>query len=272
MIKKMLLAFQFCTIVPVRVSGPVTEEEIAASAVFFPLVGAFQGLMTAIPAFLLMKVFPPDVTAGLTVLCLILTNGGFNLDGLADTFDGLAVKSSGDVETDRARRLLVMKDSATGAIGVIALILTILLKFVLMARLLSGFPTLGAAVLFFLMPVFSRWINVPVMYHGRPARNDGLGSIFVGHVGPDVLGLSTGIVVLLILPAAALNPIGSSPMNVAVLCASFCAGLYILGLPAVKFLTKRFGGLTGDHFGALTEVSEVLFLMAAYIWSRHYSC
>jgi hypothetical protein len=120
--------------------------------------------------------------------------------------------------------------------------------------------------------MFSRWINVPVMHHGRPARNDGLGRIFIGHVGPGTLGLSTAIVVLLILPTAALNPVGSSPMNVAGLCVSFCAGLYILGLLAVKFFTKRFGGLTGDHFGALTEASEVLFLLAAYIWLRHFSC
>lgn len=250
----------------------MTEKEIAASAAFFPLVGALQGLMTAIPAFLLVKVFPPDVTAGLALFCLILTNGGFNLDGLADTFDGIAVKSSDDAEADRARRLSVMKDSATGAIGVIALVLTILFKFVLMGRLLSGFPAPSAAALFFLMPVLSRWTNVPVMHHGKPARRDGLGRIFIGHVGPAAIAFSTAIVVLLILLTAAYNPVGCSPIGVVILCVSFCAGFYILGFPTVRFLTKRFGGLTGDHFGALTEVSEVLFLLVAYAWLRHSSC
>ena len=81
---------------PVNVSGDVTEKEVAASAVFFPLAGAFQGLVTAVAASLLIGVVPPDVAAALALLCLILTNGGFDLDGLADTFDALAVKSSGD--------------------------------------------------------------------------------------------------------------------------------------------------------------------------------
>lgn len=266
MIRGVLLAFQFCTIVPVNVSGDVTEKEIAASAAFFPLVGAFQGLLTAVAAFLLAKLVPPDVVAALALLCLILTNGGFDLDGLADTFDALAVKSSGDVERDRAKRLSVMRDSATGAIGVIALIMTLLLKFVLMRRFLSDFSVFTAGTVFFLMAIFSKWISVPVMYHAVSARKDGLGKIFIEHAGPGSIALSTGIIVLLILLVAVFNLLGGSLMNGVGLCACFCIGAYFLALLAVKFLVKRFGGLTGDHFGALTEVCELLFLLVAYIW------
>ena len=266
MIRRVLLAFQFCTIVPVKVSGDVTEKDVAASAAFFPLVGAFQGVLTAVAAFLLMKVLPPDVVAALALLCLILTNGGFDLDGLADTFDALAVKSSGDVERDRAKRLSVMRDSATGAIGVIALIMMLLLKFLLMHRLLADFSVFTAAAVFFLMTTLSKWINVPVMYHGASAREEGLGKIFIEHAGLGSLGISTGIVALLVLPVAALNLLGGSALNGIVLSACFCTGAYLLGLLAVKFLVRRFGGLTGDHFGALTEVSELLFLLVAYIW------
>jgi adenosylcobinamide-GDP ribazoletransferase len=266
LIKKVLLAFQFCTIVPVNVSGDVTEKDVAASAAFFPLVGAFQGLLTAVVACLLMKVLPPDVVAALALVCLILTNGGFDLDGLADTFDALAVKSSGDIERDRAKRLSVMRDSATGAIGVIALIMTLLLKFVLMRGLLSSFSVLTAGTLFFLMATFSKWINVPVMYHGVSARKDGLGKIFIEHTGLGSIALSTGIIALLTFLVAVLNLLGGSPMNGVGLCVCFCMSAYLLGLLAVKFLAKRFGGLTGDHFGALTEACELLFLLVAYIW------
>lgn len=271
MIRKVLLAFQFCTIVPVNVSGDVTEREVAASAAFFPLVGAFQGLVTALAAYLLMKVLPPDVATALALVCLILTNGGFDLDGLADTFDALAVKSSGDDERDRTKRLSVMRDSATGAIGVIALIMTLLLKFVLMRTLLSDFSVVTAVTLFFLMASFSKWINVPVMYHAVSARKDGLGRIFIKHAGWGSIALSTGIVALLIFPVAAFKLLGGSPLNGVLLCACFCMGAYFLGLLAVKFLAKRFGGLTGDHFGALTEVSELLFLLVAYIWLQHFT-
>jgi adenosylcobinamide-GDP ribazoletransferase len=269
LIRKVLLAFQFCTIVPVNVSGDVTEQEVAASAAFFPLVGAFQGFVTAVAAFLLMKVLPPDVVAALALLCLILTNGGFDLDGLADTFDALAVKSSGDRERDRAKRLWVMRDSATGAIGVIALIMTLLLKFVLMRTLLAGFSLLTACAVFFLAPLFSKWITVPVMYHGVSARSDGLGKIFIEHAGPGTLFVSVALLVVLSLLVPSLALIGQSFLSGVGLCSVLFGMAYLFAILAVRFFSARFGGLTGDHFGALTETSEILFLMAGYLWLRH---
>ncbi len=263
--KQVLLAFQFLTIMPVRISGKVTERDVAGSAAFFPLVGAFQGLLTAASAWLLMRVFPADIAAGLALALLIISNGGFDLDGLADTADALAVKSSGDAEADRARRLSVMKDSASGAMGVIALVMTILLKFIVMRRLLSDFPAAAAAV-FFLMPVYSKWVTVPAMYHGGAARNDGLGKIFIEHTGPASVMISTALVVFLSVAVSVLHLLRMSPVVGVGSCALFIAGFYLFGYLAVKFLMRRFGGLTGDHFGAMTEISEIIFLPAAYIW------
>jgi adenosylcobinamide-GDP ribazoletransferase len=268
LIRRLLLAFQFLTVVPVRVGGDVTEKDVAGSAVFFPLVGAFQGLLTAVPAFLITRVWPADIAAGLAMVCLILSNNGFDLDGLADTFDGLAVKSSGHAEKDREKRLAVMRDSATGAMGVIALIVIILLKFILMRRLLSDFSVLCASALFFLMPAFSKWITVPAMLHGVSARRDGLGKAFVEHTGPADAAVSTLMLLLLFVPMALVGLIGPSPLN------SFEMGIFLLfagylfSLLAVRFLKRMFGGLTGDHLGALTELFEVFFLLAAYGWLR----
>ena len=70
MIRRLLLAFQFLTVVPIRVRGEICEKDIAASVVFFPLVGAFQGVATAAPALLLMRVLPADAAAGLAFLVL----------------------------------------------------------------------------------------------------------------------------------------------------------------------------------------------------------
>ncbi len=268
--KQLLIAFQFLTIVPVKVSGKVTERDIAGSAAFFPIVGGFQGLAAAIPAFFLMKVLPPDITAGLVLFLLILGNGGFDLDGLADTFDALAVKSSGDTERDRAKRLMVMKDSTTGAMGVIALAVTILLKFVLMCRILSDFPVTAAAAVFFLMPVFSKWITVPAMHHGVSARNDGLGRIFMEHAGWAGVFVSTAIVVLLCIMISSLGFLRVSAAGVMEFCLPAVAVFYLFCLLAVQFLIRRFGGLTGDNFGAMTEISEIVFLLAGYIWLRHF--
>jgi cobalamin 5'-phosphate synthase/cobalamin synthase len=265
-----MLAFQFLTIVPLKIAGDVTEGEIAGSAIFFPLVGAFQGLLTAVSALLLMQVFPADITAGLAMLFLVLSNGGFDLDGLADTADGLAVKSSGKAEQDRTKRLLVMKDSATGAMGVIALVMTLLLKYILMQRLLTDFPLPAVLTLFFLMPVLSKWITAPAMYHGTSARKDGLGRIFMEYAGLKSLIKSTVLVFLLAVPVFLLNITGISATGGLVFLIFSMAAFYCFCLLAIIFLTKRFGGLTGDHFGALTEIAEIFFILTGYIWLQHF--
>jgi len=268
LIRRLLLAFQFLTVVPVRVGGDVTERDLAASAAFFPAVGAFQGLVTGISAFLMMKVLPADIVAAVAVTLLILSNYGFDLDGLADTFDGLAIKSSGHADEDRKKRLMVMRDSATGAMGVIALVLTILLKYVLMKSLLVEFSPLRAASLFFLMPVFSKWIAVPVMRRAPSARPDGLGQIFIEHARPGDVALATAVLAAFCLPAVLLGLPGPTRLASLAMCLSLFILLSLFGLPAARFLGKRFGGLTGDHFGALMEASEVIFLAAAYLWLR----
>ena len=65
-----------------------------------------------------------------------------------------------------------MKDSVTGAIGVVAIVTGILLKFILIKNVLSFPVPLTAFLVFSFMPVFSKWLMVPAMYHGTSARND----------------------------------------------------------------------------------------------------
>jgi len=113
--KKMLLAIQFLTIIPVTVKGDVSEEDMVGSTAFFPLAGACQGLMMAATAALLGRFFDAAVVCGFVILAHIVSNGGFDLDGLADTADALSVKSSGNAAADIEKRLLVMKDSTIGA-------------------------------------------------------------------------------------------------------------------------------------------------------------
>ncbi len=45
LVTRFLLAFQFLTMVTVKVEGEIPEREIGRASAFFPIVGAFQGLM-----------------------------------------------------------------------------------------------------------------------------------------------------------------------------------------------------------------------------------
>lgn len=265
--KRLLLALQFLTIIPVRVAGEVSLRDLSRSAAFFPAAGALQGLIAGGTALLGLRFFPPDVAAGLAVLALVMGNGGFDLDGLADTCDGLAVKSCGDPSADREKRLSVMKQSTTGTIGVIAVVLAILLKFLFISAVLRGLTPAAAFGIIVLTPVLSKWVTVPAMYLGKPARQDGLGRIFIDHTDAGITAVATALAAAL---AVIVTSVWIRPASGPILFpAALMAGLFLFCLMAVRFFGRAFGGLTGDSFGALTEVSELLCLATAYPWLRH---
>jgi adenosylcobinamide-GDP ribazoletransferase len=269
MIKKALIAMQFLTIIPVRVRGDISERALSGSTIFFPVVGALQGLVCVSSAALLSRLFAPEITGCLIIVILIIINGGFHLDGLADTFDAMAVKSAGDEDADREKRLSVMKDSVTGAIGVIAIVIAVLLKYLLLKNIFLYSSSITLYSLLFLMPVFSKWIMVPAMYLGTSARKDGLGRVFIDAVTRKDVALSAIITVffsLFIVEMLQYTAYASSAVSLflflfPVLC-SFC-------FAALRFAKKRFGGLTGDTFGAISEISDILFLLVASIWLQH---
>ena len=262
-----LLALQFLTIIPVRIKADFPEEEIPRSAVFFPAVGVVQGCLAAGMTFVAVRLFTPEIAGVLVVLALILSNGGFHLDGLADTFDALAVKSSGQREADLAKRLAVMKDSATGAIGVVAITLVLLLKCLLVADVIAGTASVTRYAWLFLLPVFSRWVMVPAAYHGAAARKDGLGSLFIEKVPLRGVVLATVITIFLVLVVA--GPLSSTSLPGGVALLLLLAALYLFSLTAVHFFRLRFGGITGDSLGAISEIGEIIFLMVASVWLRH---
>ncbi|MBI4688888.1 MAG: adenosylcobinamide-GDP ribazoletransferase [Nitrospirae bacterium] len=259
--KRFLLAIQFLTIIPIKVNGAVSEKDMSRSVAFFPVVGAFQGLLAVFSASLLLKFFSPDIASGLVILILIISNGGFHLDGLADTFDALAVKSSGDKTTDKEKRLNVMKDSSTGPVGVIAIVISILLKFLLLNNILHNYLLSTIYYPLFLMPVLSKWAMNSAIFHGRSARKDGLGKMFID--GSGVKGFLSAMVLTVGCSLLTLGIIRSPLLLFVPLFVS-----YILGFSAARFSDKKFGGLTGDTLGAISEITEVTFLLTVIAWSR----
>src|SRR5208283_2281316 len=204
--KQLLLAIQFLTIIPVTVKGVCSEEELAHSSSFFPVAGALQGMLMALAAFASTKIFPVEIVSSFVIFVLLLSNGGFDMDGLIDTFDGLAVKSTGDRERDLTMRLSVMKSGSIGAVGAMALVMVVLLKFVLLNNLFRVLSLPAALSFLFIIPVFSKWVTVIAMFHGRPARKDGLGSVLIGKVQSKQVVLSSLIMLVLCVIVAGLCP------------------------------------------------------------------
>jgi adenosylcobinamide-GDP ribazoletransferase len=243
----------------------VDKADIAKSTSVFVIVGLFQGMLLIAVDYMSFA-FHPDLAAGIILLALVLSNGGFHLDGLADTFDALAVKPSGDVNADKEKRLSVMKDASIGAIGAIAIIFSIGIKY-LAIRNLSHFTYFTYYSSLLLMPVLSKWTMVISMFHGSPARKDGLGQIFIGRIGFRETLISTFTLIAFFTLTLVLFSRYMPDMHYA-FYVSLIIVLYIFCRLAVSLFNKRFGGLTGDTLGAISEVTEIIFLLMVIVWSR----
>ncbi|MCX5814912.1 MAG: adenosylcobinamide-GDP ribazoletransferase [Proteobacteria bacterium] len=277
-IEWVFLAFQFLTIIPIRMKTErnISEKDIARSSMFFPVAGAFQGLVITLSAFILNIFFSSSVTSGMIILVYVLLNGGFHLDGLSDTCDALSVKSTGNANYDKERRLAVMKDSSTGAIGATAICLAILLKYIFVKELFLSGRQFNPYFVLFLVPVFSKWVMVLTMRLGKSAKPDGLGKIFLKQGTCSYFLVATLLTLFLtflffslfvLLTSQLVNTsFGSHIWALSIFCVVEMIILFFICHLLSRWFVSKFGGLTGDNFGAIHEVSEFIFLMVALLW------
>lgn len=259
--KKFLVALQFLTIIPVKNSTSIEESEIVKSSSAFVPVGIVQGMALIAVYYAASRVFYNDLATGTILLVTVLYNGGFHLDGLADTFDAIAARG------DKEKKLSIMKDSTIGPIGVIAIFFALLLKFLALNNLLL-FPSFTFYSSLFLMPVFSKWAMVVSMFHGKPAREDGLGRIFINRVGGKEIALSTLILFISFVSLQAVSGHWTSGAGVRgqyIFYAISVISIYLLCRMSIRFFDRRFGGLTGDTLGAMSEITEIFFLLMAIV-------
>jgi adenosylcobinamide-GDP ribazoletransferase len=259
--KRFLIALQFLTIIPVKRELTITEEDIAKSSSAFVAVGLAQGLTLVAVDYAAGMIFDIDIVTGMVLLALVLSNGGFHLDGLADTFDAIASKG------DKEKKLAAMKDSAAGPMGVVAIFFALLLKYLSLNNLAGVSAGLFYSSLV-LMPMFSKWAMVVSMVHGRPARNNGLGRIFTGRVGNKEIAISTAILFVSFFVIPQMVFADMALVREYVLFVGSAMMIYLLCRLSVRFFDRRFGGLTGDTLGAVAEVTEITFLLMVVAWSR----
>lgn len=237
--KRFFIALQFLTVFRVRKNLSFEPSELGRSMYLFPVIGAIQGLILLLAWFLLSTLLPETVATALLVLILVLTNGGLHLDGFADTVDGLA---GGKTPEERLR---IMKDSATGAIGVVFVVLILLIKY--LALLEMPYEAKARAIVAF--PIVGRWAMVPLSHWLPYARPEGgLGEAFAG-CGRYALVKATvvaSVVVALLFGLLSLAIIAAIGVIV-----------YLSG----RFFRRKVGGVTGDIFGFHSEAAEVTFLV-----------
>lgn len=224
------LALGTLTALPVKPPRVVDPARARLAMVIAPIAALPLGISAAAVVLAGDELdLAPLVVALLAIGVVVLGNRCFHLDGLSDVADALAASY------DRERSLEVMKSGTSGPAGVVAVFLVLGLQVAGMAGATAW--EAGAAV------CLSRAaLVICCLRFVPPARADGIGRSFTQTVPLPVALVVWVVVALLLGPIAA-----------------------VVALAVVALLVwravRRFGGVTGDVFGASVEVALAAMLV-----------
>jgi adenosylcobinamide-GDP ribazoletransferase len=237
------VAIAFYTRLPLPASGTHTGEDLAQASWAAPIAGAIVGALGALAYGLAHALgLGPLPAAGVALVATVVLTGALHEDGLADTADAFGAGATPET------RLAIMRDSRIGTFGACALILSLGLRWAVLASL--GGPARVAAALI-AAHAAARAMPVLLMRLAAPARSDGL-SAAAGL--PPADGVT----------AAALLALAALILALGLVAGLIAAALLIVCLAALRQLAlAKIGGQTGDVLGALEQVGEVAVLLVA---------
>jgi adenosylcobinamide-GDP ribazoletransferase len=241
------------TTIPAGVSGVLDDDVAARAILWLPVVGLLLG---GIGAGVMLAVGRLNGTgpgrllgAALAVTVIAVLTGGLHLDGLADTADGLGSRRPA---TDA---LEIMRRSDIGPMGVGALVLALLIQ----VTALAAIPRLPLAAAALVLAEVTGRVSVVVATSSPAARPGGFGALVADRTTAAERALTVGTLACAVAaagltaagPALALRGLGSA-----------VAGL-LAGWLLQRMARRRLGGMTGDVFGAILQVSATAALVVA---------
>lgn len=257
------LLFGTLTVLPVKPPTSVDRRTAGWAMTLAPLAGLVLAGLVGLPLALLEDEAEPLLLAVLGTGGLALLTRGMHLDGLADVADGLGSGRRGEAA------LAIMKQSDIGPFGVVTLVLTLLLQVTALAVCIEagvGWLALGLALVWSRLCVTNLSLSVY-----PPARPDGLGSVVAGSVSKAQAGLALLLAVAL---SAGLGVTASTVGTIEQLDNPWevldwlvhAVGLLVVCLVALEFprhAMRRFGGITGDVYGAAVETTYTAVMLVA---------
>jgi adenosylcobinamide-GDP ribazoletransferase len=204
------------------------------------VVGVVVALVVAGVYSLGLWLWPSLLAAAVAVGACVIVTGAFHEDGLADTLDAF-----GAWTPERARAIL--KDSTHGSFGVIAMILTIVVR-------ISALATLGAAqglAALVTAHAVGRAAAVVTMRAAPVASDEGLGAAYAARVTnrQAMVAACVGVAVAVL-----------AMLEWGVLA---CAIVALAAWGTAHLAIRKIGGITGDVLGAIEQVSECAVLLLA---------
>ena len=264
-------AIGFLTILPFAPSGG--NGSMSSARGWFPLVGLLVGVILVALELLLLFLFglpkagwgyaplqaitfsdysPSSlIWAAAIVLALAALTRALHLDGFMDSCDALLGGFN------RERRLAIMRDPHVGAFAVIGVVCLLLIKVAALSDLPPAWlPVMspGRMLILLLFPCLSRWAMLLTMELYPYVRSNGLGTAFFDGDKRRFSGqLILGFMFTLVVSVALGGMVG------VMLLAAASAVAWGIGAWATRLL----GGVTGDIYGAVNEVTEVVVLLLA---------
>jgi adenosylcobinamide-GDP ribazoletransferase len=242
--KSLKLAFAFMTVLPIRLKEELSPGVLGKASSWYPLVGVFIGGLVWLAKYGLQQVFTPLLAAVLSVAFWVFLSGGLHLDGLADCFDGMLNSSPPE------RRLEIMKDPRLGTFGGLGLVLALLIKVAAVYSLAPGrdwIAILTAAAL-------GRWL---ILLAGKQplARPGGMGADFALGLRMSSFAWAAILPVVLVILGGWRGLIAAGLAHMAAL------GIF-------RLARSRLGGVTGDVYGLIVEVTELVVLLTFVVQIR----
>lgn len=236
MINDIKVSFAFLTRIPIK-HGPTIK--LHKSAVWFPLVGFFIGIMSGITYYLLAQLLPAIPSAVMALLVSIMITGAFHFDGLGDIFDGLIGGWNPE------GRLKILKDSRHGTYGVVA----IAFQIVFQISLISSLSPKDGALALVASHTISKVVPVVLMLLPSAPNQEGMGATAAREIKYSYVIASVFLAFLLTAPFCGFY---------------FFAVLASLVLPIylfAKWVISKIGGMLGDAFGAGEQIAESVILL-----------
>ena len=276
------IALQFLTRLKIVNQTEWSMEDFGKSVGTFPFVGLIIGIFLTLIYFIFSQFLSPMPLMLIIVISEFLFTGGLHADGLMDTSDGLF---SG---REREKKLEIMKDSRVGSFGVVAFVFITLLKW----QLLTAIPIPEfIPIILVMMPLMSRYTLILSIRSYPYARKSGMGQAFAVYAPKHVITLSTistfcmPIIICLLLSLLYAIALGITsmlsipfiPYSIALFGLAYAlVGLmeinifsmivsYIINCIINHYIVKQLGGTTGDTYGFVVEVTEVLLILVYII-------
>ncbi len=270
-------AVMFLTRIPVGNNLPYSTAHLQSAARYFSWVGFLVGLIGALVLVIVNLYFSSALSIALAMLTSIVLTGAFHEDGLADCCDAFGGGWS------KEKILTIMKDSRLGTYGVIGLIASLSIKYLLLLELCAAFHFPFVGLILIAAHSVSRFFAVSIMQtHSYVqdidiSKSKPLADRKLNFKEMTVLLIGTIIPLLLLYIGIApnkLNPSGYSLNFTYHTLYLFPLFIVIIILPASiiryfagRFFNKWIGGYTGDCLGATQQLTEIAFYIGCLlIW------